>query len=126
VFFQLINALIIHGEIAVRPGFEPTGITWSVFGATFEEILFRGFLLNTMLKRMKVWQAVSIDAILFTLIHFPVWIYWGFDFVTLLSSGVQLLPVSVLFAFSFIKTKNILVPIALHILWNLLGVLFVV
>ena len=125
VFFPLINALFIHGEIAIRPNFQPAGIAWLVFGSAIEEIVFRGFLLNTMLKRIKTWQAVMIDAVLFALIHYPIWIYSGLDFLAILSNSVMILPVSVLFAFSFIKTKNILVPMAIHILWNLLGTLFV-
>jgi len=75
---------------------------------------------------MKVWQAVMIDAILFTLIHFPIWIYWGLDVFAIILNGVQMLPVSVLFAFSFIKTKSIIVPIVIHLLWNILTLLFVV
>jgi membrane protease YdiL (CAAX protease family) len=102
---------------------------WNFFGLLFvgitEEIVFRGFLLNTMLKRIKPWQAVLVDAALFTLIHYPIWVYYGFDIATILLSSVQIFPVSMLFAFSFIKTKNILFPIALHTLWNLFGLLFV-
>ena len=126
VLFPLISALFIHGEIAIRPGFESNILIWMVPGVIIEEVVFRGFLLNTMLKRMKVWQAVMIDAILFTLIHFPIWIYWGLDVFAIILNGVQMLPVSVLFAFSFIKTKSIIVPIVIHLLWNILTLLFVV
>ena len=125
VFFPLISALVLHGEIAVRPSFEPIGLAWLVFGSAIEEIVFRAFLLNTLLIRMKAWQAVMVDAVLFSLIHYPIWIYSGLDLVTILLNSIQILLISVLFAFSFIKTKNILVPMAVHVLWNLPGVLFV-
>jgi len=126
VFYPLGSALFVHGEIAVRPDFVPLSLIQAVvFAGITEDIVFRGFLLNAMLKRMKAWQAVAIDAVLFALIHYPIWIYWGFDFATILVSSITVLPISVLFAFSFIKTKNILVPIILHMLWNLLTVLFV-
>jgi len=125
VFFPLISALFLHGDIAVRPDFVPLSLIQGViFVGITEEIVFRGFLLNTMLKRMKPWQAVMVDAALFALIHYPIWIYFGLDLVIILSNSVQILPISAFFAFSFIKTRNILVPIALHMLWNLLGILF--
>ena len=127
VFYPLANALFVHGEIAVRPGFEPLSLIQGVmFAGITEDIVFRGFLLNTMLKRMKAWQAVAVDAVLFALIHCPIWIYWGFGFTDILLSIVAVLPTSVLFAFSFIKTKNLLVPITLHMIWNILMTLFVV
>jgi membrane protease YdiL (CAAX protease family) len=126
VFFPLISALFLHGEIAVRPGYIPVSlIEGVVFVGITEEIVFRGFLLNAMLKRMKPWQAVIVNAVLFAFIHYPIWVYRGFGFVTILSNSVQILPISALFAFSFIKTKNIILPISLHMIWNLLEILFV-
>jgi len=51
VFYPLANALFVHGEIAVRPGFEPLSLIQGVmFAGITEDIVFRGFLLNTMLK----------------------------------------------------------------------------
>jgi membrane protease YdiL (CAAX protease family) len=126
VFVPLISAVFLHGEVAVRPNFEPVSLVQGVvFVGITEEIVFRGFLLNVFLKKMKVWKAVVLDALLFALIHYPIWIYFGFDITTILLNSVQILPISALFAFSFIKTKNIFVPIAIHSVWNLLGMLFV-
>ena len=85
-----------------------------------------GFLLNALLKRLKPCSAVTIDAFMFAFIHYPGWIFnSGLDFMGILFNTLGILPVSVLFAFSFIKTKNILVPIFLHMIWNFLMVLFV-
>jgi len=126
VFFPPISALVLHREIAIRPNIVPVTFIGMVVSSVFtEEIVFRGFLLNAMLKRMKPWIAVLINAILFALIHYPIWIYSGLDFATILFNSIQILPISALFAFSFIKTKNILVPGLLHLIWNLLGMLFV-
>jgi membrane protease YdiL (CAAX protease family) len=126
VFFPLISAWVLHGEIAIRPSFVPITLVGAVVSSIFtEEIVFRGFLLNAMLKRMKPWIAISINSILFTLIHYPIWVYLGLDLVTVLSNSVQLIPIGAFFAFSFYKTKNIFVPGLLHLIWNLLGMLFV-
>ena len=93
VFFPLISAWVLHGEIAIRPSFVPITLVGAVVSSIFtEEIVFRGFLLNAMLKRMKPWIAISINSILFTLIHYPIWVYLGLDLVTVLSNSVQLIP----------------------------------
>ena len=126
VLFPIVSALFLHGELLVAPSFEAVELIQGVmFVGITEEIVFRGFLLNAFLKRMKIWKAVALDATLFALIHFPIWIYTGFDLAMILSNSVQILAISTFFAFSFYKTKNIFVPIALHMIWNLLGILFV-
>ena len=123
----LIEALILHGEIRIRPDFIPaTLISMVVFVGITEEAVFRGFLLNALLKRTKLWSAVMISAALFALIHYPGYISQGLDFATIFVNSITLLiPLSMFFAFSFIKTRNIIVPIILHMTWNLLTTLFV-
>jgi len=126
VFVPFLGAWIASGQIAIDPDLEPTRLIGAVFfvGIT-EEIVFRGFLLNAFLKRMKMPYAVALDAVLFTLIHYPIWIYRGHDFSVFLTNSIAVLLISAFFAYSFIKTRNILVPIALHMIWNLLTIVFV-
>ena len=122
IIAPLLQALLHGGGIAVRPDFVPIRLIGVVlFVGITEEIVFRGFLLNAFLKKMKMWQAVALDAVLFYLIHIPIWIYQGHDIAFFLSATISVTVLSVLFAYSFIKTKNILVPIALHMIWNLLA-----
>jgi len=126
VFVPFLGAWMASGQIAIDPNLEPTRLIGVVlFVGITEEIVFRGFLLNTFLKRMKMPYAIALDAVLFTLIHYPIWIYRGHDFSTFLTNSITVLLLSVFFAYSFIKTRNILVPIALHMTWNLLTILFV-
>ena len=128
VLVPLIEALVLHGEIRILPDFTPeTLISVVVFIGITEEVVFRGFLLNALLKRMKLWPAVMINAALFALIHCPGYINRELDFTTIFIDSITvLIPLSMFFAFSFIKTKNIIVPIILHMIWNLLMTLFVV
>ena len=117
----ILQALIFTGGLSIRPNFEPLRLIGVVlFVGITEEIVFRGFLLNSFLKRMKAWQAVAFDAILFYLIHLPIWIHQGQDITFYLSAILSVIMVSVLFAYAFIRTKNIFVPIILHMIWNLL------
>jgi len=114
------------GEITIQPDFVPANLIGAVvFVGITEEIVFRGFLLNAFLKRMKMQYAVALDAVLFTLIHFPIWIYNGMGLPGFLFSSFAVAVLSVGFAYSFIKTKNIFVPMALHMVWNLSIHLFV-
>jgi len=117
----LIQALILGGGLLVNPEFVPTHLIEAViFAGITEEIVFRGFLLNTFLKRMKMWQAIVTDAILFVLIHYPIWIYRGFGIGDFLIPSLTVAALSAIFALSFIKTKNIFIPMVIHMLWNLL------
>ena len=120
MLIPLIQALIFAGEVTIRPDFVPIRLIGVViFVGITEEIVFRGFLLNTFLKRMKTWQAIAVDAILFYLIHIPIWLYQDNDFMFFLTAIPIVLVLSVFFAYSFIRTRNILVPIVLHMIWNL-------
>ena len=110
----------LYGEFGIHPDFVPARLIGGVmFVGITEEIVFRGFLLNAFLKKMKMHYAVALDAVLFTLIHYPIWIYRGFDSSQLLSTSIFVIVISACFAYSFIKTKNILIPMALHMIWNL-------
>ena len=116
-FVQLWSAT---GELGLHSDFVPSRLIESVvFVGITEEIVFRGFLLNAFLKKMKMPYAVVLDAVLFTFIHYPIWIHNGFEFPQMLLGSISVAVISVGFAYSFIKTRNILVPMALHMVWNL-------
>jgi len=115
-----IHAWFIYGELGISPNFVPIRLLGAVvFVGITEEIVFRGFLLNAFLKKLKMQYAIALDAVLFTLIHYPIWIYRGFEVSDIATSSIQVAVISVGFAYSFIKTRNIFVPIALHMAWNL-------
>ena len=115
----------LYGELGIHPDFVPARLIGGVvFVGITEEIVFRGFLLNAFLKKMKMHYAVALDAVLFTLIHYPIWIYRGFGISELLSASIFVLVISACFAYSFIKTRNIFIPMVLHMVWNLSIFLF--
>ena len=127
VFVPLVNPLIANGGLSVRPGFQAATLFESVvFAGITEDIVFRGFLLNAFLKKMKLLPAIVLTDVLFVLIHYPIWFYRGFDLTTFLFASVQVFFIGAFLSYSFIKTKSIFVPIGLHMIWNLLVVLFAV
>lgn len=96
-----------------------------LFVGITEESVFRGWLLNSTLKKAdkewKQWVAIGVNALLFLMIHFPIWIYDGV-FITNFQTFafIDIILLSIVFSWLFMTTKNILVPISLHMLYDLL------
>ena len=126
VAYNIICALIMNGNLAVSSDFRISSLVSAVlFVGITEEVVFRGFFLNVLLKKMKTWYAILLTALLFLLIHFPIWIYKGILLSNVFSGGFLLVVVlSIVFSWAFIKSRNIIVPIVLHMAWNLLVVFF--
>ena len=125
VFLPIIQPLVINGGLSVRSDFQPVSLIQGVlFVGVTEEIVFRAFLLNAFLKKMRIMPAIALNEVLFALIHYPIWIYFGWSFTVILLATVQVFFIGAFFSYSFIKTKNIFVPIALHLIWNLLSMIF--
>jgi len=124
VFIPILQALVTHGTIAIDPNFNPTRLIGAViFVGITEELVFRGFLLNAFLKRLEMKRAIALNEVLFVLIHYPIWIYQGLELSVFPISSLSVFIFGVLFSYSFIKTRNIFVPITLHMITNLLTML---
>jgi len=125
IAYNVIGVFVLNANFTVSPDFRISSLVGAVlFVGITEEAVFRGFFLNALLKKMKTWYAVLLTALLFLLIHFPIWIYKGILLSTFLSGGFLLVVVlSIIFSWTFIKSRNIFVPIILHMSWNLLVIL---
>jgi hypothetical protein len=125
--FILYNSAIdflMHGSVAMSESFRPTQLIIVLFVGLTEEMVFRGWLLNIMLKTKHQWIMILINACMFLLIHFPRWIYGGIFVSSFLNFGfISILVLSIIFSISFIKSRNLIVPIALHMFWDLLSFL---
>jgi membrane protease YdiL (CAAX protease family) len=114
-----LRAWISFGKIAIHPNIQP--IRWFemvLFVGITEEIVFRGWLLNAKLKKMKILPALLINSILFVIVHFPIWIYFRYSLIEFLGNGLGIFAFSILMGIIFIKSKNIIVPIIFHMVWN--------
>jgi membrane protease YdiL (CAAX protease family) len=121
-----LRAWFTFGKLAIHPDYIPATLIGAViFVGITEETVFRGFLLNATLKKMQLWPAIALNSVLFTLIHYPIWIHYGYDLIKILTNSIGIMALSAIFAYSFVKAKNILVPIAIHMMNNLLvGIFF--
>lgn len=124
LFYVLIGAWLQKGNLSLSDTWNGTKIIIVLFVGITEEMVFRGWLLNSTLGDHK-WAAVLLNAVLFLLIHFPGWIAEGTflaNFMNLSFLGVFVL--SIVFSWCFIKSKNMMIPISLHMFYDLLVFLF--
>lgn len=118
--FHIISAYVQNGNISISSSFQITDILIAISVGISEEIVFRGWLLNASIHDKK-WLPIIVNAALFLLIHFPVWIRCDMLFAYIMSgSFFQIIILSIIFSYAFIKSKNILVPIILHTYWDFL------
>ena len=83
-----------------------------------QEIVFRGYPFQLLLKKYGVWPAQIIMAVFFGLMHLgymPV----GEMVATMVSTGIGAL----LFGQAYIRTNNLALPTGIHFGWNLLQIL---
>ena len=82
--------------------------------ALTEEILFRGFFLQTMLKDMPKWPAIVITGIIFVFFHDLAHIehFWTVPKHAMLAGG--LFSLNVLLCFAYLKSKTLYLPIGIH------------
>jgi membrane protease YdiL (CAAX protease family) len=78
-----------------------------IIGPIVEEAIFRKFLISILLKRFLVIQALLIQMLIFGLWH----ITRGID--------PSIFALGFLLGVIYIKTGNLILPITIHILWNL-------
>ena len=83
-----------------------------VFAAAAEEILFRGYLLQTLTRAELAWLGVLLTSVPFAAVHLnnphavP-----GFTFVNTALAGVWL-------AAAYLRTRSLWLPLGLHWAWN--------
>lgn len=123
--YLLAGAFIVNGKIEFSSSFSYSSLITVLFVGITEETVFRGWLLNGTVGEKSKWLPVTVNALMFLAIHFPNWIYSGIfidNFKNM--SFLCVIVLSFIFSYTFIKSKNILVPMFLHMYWDLLMFLF--
>ena len=88
-----------------------------IFVAVGEEVLFRGYILKNLMSSFNKYVALIVSSILFALAH-------GLNPNVDLFSLTNLFLAGILLGLTYIYTKNLWFPIALHLSWNLFQALF--
>ena len=81
-----------------------------------EEIVFRGLILQELDKRITFWKANLITALLFLVIHYPIWIYN--DIILQFGSHIYVFIIGLLLGFVYKKTGSLWSVIILHAFHN--------
>ena len=130
IFIMITYLAIIlyfeNGDFKINPNFRASDFIdkFLVVGIT-EELVFRGWLLNALLKKMSTWLALIVNNLLFLCIHLPIW-YQTHTLVANFSSGgfISVFILGLIFGLLFIRSKNIWVPIVYHMLWDIIVTIF--
>ena len=114
-----IVLLITKNAIAGFPKFNLNlGMLWlsALLVGFFEEIPFRGFLLQKLWSKMKFWKANLLTTIIFVSFHLPVWINSDTD---IMSAAIKISMVSLALGYLFKEYKSLWIPIICHSVFNL-------
>ena len=124
--YILAGAILKNGVVEIVRDFGIDKIIIVLFVGLTEEMVFRGWLLNATIHENRKWIYIIINAVMFLAIHFPTWIYSGNVIGHLTSlQFIELMALSVIFSITFIKSRSILVPITLHMYFDLLVFMFI-
>lgn len=85
--------------------------------AVMEELLMRGYILKNLMISFNKYVALIISSVLFSLMH-------AFNPNIDLFSLTNIFLAGILLGISYIHTKNLWFPIALHLSWNLFQTIF--
>jgi membrane protease YdiL (CAAX protease family) len=120
---ELLGNYIFNPEILI------TGYNWFIFfifmliPGIWEEIAFRGVILNLQLQKYSKNTVVFLNGLLFGLFHF-VNILFGQAFGPTLIQVIYASCIGIAFAYMYIKTNSLLPSIILHYLFDAVGVIF--
>jgi membrane protease YdiL (CAAX protease family) len=98
-----------------------------VFGvALFEEVIFRGFLIPQVFVRLKsgkdesrrMFLALIISQVLFSVIHIPIRLSNGVNFSALIVSLAAIFVLGIVFALLYMFTDNLFIAIGVHAVWD--------
>lgn len=82
-----------------------------VVAAAFEEIVFRGYALQTLLRDVPAWLPITLLSLLFGLAHWSNPSRTMFSTINTALAGIWL-------AVGYLKTRSLWFPTALHFSWN--------
>jgi membrane protease YdiL (CAAX protease family) len=82
--------------------------------ALLEEGFFRGYLMQVILKRFPIFLAISIQAVIFGLIHY--FHYLGHPYIWIEIADAIL--IGLIFGLIVIKTKSLMLVVGAHLMYN--------
>jgi len=117
---SIIIAVIFGGlSFRINPNLESSGVMlsliWSLaifaVAGAFEEVLFRGYILQTFFRNQLPWFALVLTSILFASVHLGNPSATAFSIFNTFTAGIW-------FAVGYWKTRDLWLPFGMHVTWN--------
>lgn len=86
----------------------------------FEESIFRGWFLNSLSTFVSECKANLISSAMFVLIHYPGWLFAGYNLITILVTSIFVYMLSLIFGWMFKKNRSIWCGAISHSIWDLI------
>lgn len=84
----------------------------------FEESVFRGWFFNAVSAFVSERKANLISSALFVLIHYPGWIFAGYELTTIAITSLSVYALGLMFGWVFRKNRSIWTGAILHSAWD--------
>lgn len=98
------------------------GAGWTLRSVLFEELVFRGVLFYFLIRWLGAKWAVIISSVVFGVYHWFSYSVFG-DLQSMVYVFLLTFMGGFVFAFAFVVTKSIYLPVGLHFGWNLASVI---
>ncbi|TDP81811.1 hypothetical protein C7957_1492 [Halanaerobium saccharolyticum] len=128
IIYVFIIVFLNQGQLIIElENWWETAIIFFAYGgsfliaALFEEFLYRGYILQKLLKKVSPHYAVIITSILFGLGHYNSYLHNGYSLTLGIINSVM---ISVILSIIVIRTESLLFVIGWHFSWNLTQSLF--
>lgn len=91
------------------------------------EIVFRGVVLNVLIKKMENWQAVSLHSVIYLLSYFIFWANQTSSIWEAIYSGsiILVIVLNIIYSALFIRKKSLWPSLLVHSFWNLCLYIFI-
>ena len=107
IFPQYVKHQLNEVYATTPLGYAFLAISVLIFAPIMEELFYRGIIFQKLAIQKSTAKALVVSALIFSILHFR------YDVISLFAIGVTL-------AILYLKTKQIIVPIICHFLYNLL------
>jgi membrane protease YdiL (CAAX protease family) len=125
VIYYLIFIIVLNAEVQINNSYSfpdfLNGSWWTLKSVLYEELLFRGALLFLAIKYFGKLRGIFLSSIVFGIYHWFSYNVFG-DIPQMLSIFIITGVGGLVFAWAFVKTQSLYLPIGLHFGWNLVSV----
>ncbi|MHA6280056.1 lysostaphin resistance A-like protein [Salinimicrobium sp. CAU 1759] len=113
--------LVLEAKVSVNSNYSfldfLKGSWWTIQSVLYEELLFRGALLFLALKYLGKLKGILLSATVFGIYHWFSYNVFG-DLVQMIYTFILTGIGGFVFAYAYVRTKSLYLPIGLHFGWN--------